>query len=180
LGYQPLREDILAWLKQDRDPTARFSTMIDLYGLPNDFPGQDAASGVTDPYKRVALIEAAFISDIKDRRFIPYIQLHEFESLLFADPTKLSEYYPEHADEIGPLAEVATAVGNPELIDEGKNSAPSKRIIACIPEYRFAKPTAGPIVAEAIGLPTLRKSCQHFNEWLEKLEALGTQTESQS
>lgn len=34
------------------------------------------------------------------------------------------------------------------------------------------KASAGPIVAEKIGLPTLRLKCEHFREWLGKLERL--------
>ena len=41
-----------------------------------------------------------------------------------------------------------------------------------IPEYEKRKKSAGPIVAEKIGLPTLRSKCEHFREWIERLETL--------
>ena len=174
VNYQPLREDIQNWIRQDRDENARFSTMIDLYGLPSDFPGVDQARRAIDPYQRVAILEQAFADDINSQRFIPYIQLHEFESLLLADQTKLCDYYGlERLEELTPLKEVLAAKKNPELIDDGEGTAPSKRIADCIPEYAMAKSTAGPIVAEAIGLMALRQACRHFNEWIERLEALG-------
>lgn len=53
-----------------------------------------------------------------------------------------------------------------------KNTAPSKRIIGQIPEYERMKVSAAPIVAEKIGLPTLRLKCTHFAEWLCTLEKL--------
>ena len=59
-----------------------------------------------------------------------------------------------------------------ELINDGDNTAPSKRIIGEIPEYEKMKPSAAPIVAEKIGLPTLRLQCKHFDEWLCRLEML--------
>ncbi len=31
--------DIQRWLSEDRSEEARFSTMVDLYSLPHDFPG---------------------------------------------------------------------------------------------------------------------------------------------
>jgi len=60
----------------------------------------------------------------------------------------------------------------PEKINDGNETAPSKRIIKEFPEYAPAKATAGPIIANSIGLPTIRKKCPHFNEWLTKLEQL--------
>ncbi len=61
-----------------------FTTMFDLYALPDDFPGYEAAKAIGEPYARVAALETAFAEAINDSRFIPYIQLHEFEALLFA------------------------------------------------------------------------------------------------
>jgi len=62
--------------------------MIDFYALPSDFPNCDACAHLRDPYQRVACVEKALADDIKYHRFIPYIQLHEFEALIFADPSK--------------------------------------------------------------------------------------------
>jgi hypothetical protein len=178
LRYKPLRDDLLAWIKQDQSPDAYFTTMIDLYGLPSDFPGFDQAQGTTDPYARVAILEQAFAADIGSQRVIPYIQLHEFEALLLTDYTKLCDYYgQERRVHLMPLDEAIAVEANPERIDDGENSAPSKRISACIPEYGRAKPTVGPIVAESIGLNAIRKACRHFNEWVEALECLGGGTQ---
>jgi hypothetical protein len=58
------------------------------------------------------------------------------------------------------------------LINDGEETAPSKRIGKEIPDYLGAKPTAGPIIAGKIGLETMRMKCPHFNEWLTKLENL--------
>ena len=60
--------------------------MIDLYALPKDFPGRSAQPrNPADPTPYVETLERAFGDDVGDRRFVPYIQLHEFEALLFAD-----------------------------------------------------------------------------------------------
>ena len=61
---------------------------------------------------------------------------------------------------------------SPELIDDGSQTSPSKRIVAEIPEYDGMKVSAGPIVAERIGLPTLRAKCKHFNAWLDQIGSL--------
>lgn len=174
LKYKPMRDDILGWVKQDISDDARFSTMIDLYALPNDFPGFEESKRFRNPYDRVAFLEQAFADDLNSQRFIPYIQLHEFEALLLADYRKLCDYYGQgRVADLQPLAEAIIAGQNPELIDDGEGTAPSKRIAACIPEYAVAKATAGPIVAGYIGLDTLRRACRHFGEWLGKLELLG-------
>jgi len=91
--YHAVRNDIGRWLKEDQNQDVCFTTMVDLYGLPNDFPGYDEAVAISDPYGRVKKLEIALEEDIGDRRFIPYIQLHEFEALLLSDPTAFGCYY---------------------------------------------------------------------------------------
>ena len=83
---------------------------------------------------------------------------------------KLDWEYFEHE---GAIASLVTMVGDtcPELINDGAETAPSKRILKQIPEYD--KVTAGWTVAEQIGLTTLRHKCPHFNDWLTRLEQLG-------
>jgi len=63
--------------------------------------------------------------------------------------------------------------GSPELIDDGHDTAPSKRIARLIPEYAGMKASAGPLIAAKIGLAAIRQRCSHFDEWLKKLESLG-------
>jgi hypothetical protein len=99
--------------------------------------------------------------------------LHEFEALLLACPRHLLVQFVGREQEIGELEALAASVASPELIDEGRDTAPSKRIIARLPQYEGMKASAGPVVARDIGLDTLRAKCRHFNEWLVHLEQLG-------
>jgi len=119
-------------------------------------------------------MEKALAEDINDPRFLPYIQLHEFEAVLLADPSKFATYYDGCTREIEQLQLLAATVASPELIDDGQQTAPAKRIAALIPAYADEKPIAGPIIAAAIGPETIRKRCPHFNAWLTRLENLGT------
>ena len=75
-----------------------------------------------------------------------------------------------YADEIirNPLASPSVK----DMIDDGIETAPSKRIAAEIPAYASVKASAGPLVAERIGLQTMRAKCCHFGEWIRKLEVL--------
>ena len=170
--YEQPYKDILSWMKEDQNPDARFTTVFDLYGLPKDFPGYEEAERVADPYAKVKMLENALQDNISDARFIPYLQLHEFEALLLSDPRQLKEQFPDKVAQIRRLVAIADSYGNPELIDDNPNTAPSKRIIAEIPEFAGMKPSAGPITALKIGLPNLRSSCLHFDEWVRKLELL--------
>lgn len=168
-NYAKAKNDILAWMREDPAQECRFTTMFDLYALPSDFPGQADAARSFDPYARVKHLENALKEDVGGDMFIPYIQLHEFEALLLADPRQLDWEYLEHDKPIQKLIDMMNG-RNPELINDGPETAPSKRILHEIPEYK--KATAGPAVAAHIGLAKLRKQCRHFNEWLTCLEQL--------
>ena len=170
--YALARKDIILWMKEDQNPDAFFTTMFDLYALPADFPGYDDARAIGDPRKRVAALENAVLEDIRHYRFIPHIQLYEFETLIFADPKKLEWNFLEHDGAIRSLMDIASGFASPELIDDGNETAPSKRIIRAIPEYADMKVSAGPLVLEKIGLAALREKCVHFSDWLTKLERL--------
>ena len=179
-AYATVRTDICTWMKEDRNPDVRFTTMFDLYALPGDFPGYAEAYRETDPYRRVVVLEEALAADINgelgDTRFVPYIQLHEFEALILADPKQLDWEFLEHDRGIERLVTmVEQEGGNPELIDDGQNTSPSKRIIAEIAEYAGNKATSGPLVTGRIGMPTLCERCRHFAEWIERLEKLGNE-----
>ena len=172
MRYAQAKSDIKAWIMEDQNPDARFTTMFDLYHLPTDFPGSKDAAQISDPYQRIRTLEDALSGDIADPRFIPYLQLHEFEALLLSDPQKLDSQFPDRSTGVQQLVELASTFGSPELVNDGDKTAPSKRIIDKIPEYEKTKRSAGPIVTEKIGLPTLRSKCEHFGEWLERLETL--------
>ncbi len=167
--YRHAHDDILEWAKRERSGNVRFTTMFDLYGLPGDFPGCEEAAKELDPYLRVKILEKAFKESIGDWRFIPYIQLHEFESLLFSDLQKLGAEFPDYSENIHKLTETTSKFSSPELINDGVTTAPSKRIIGAIPDYKIGKATWGSIIASKIGVPMLKSQCLHFREWIEQL-----------
>lgn len=172
--YEDAKREILMWMGMWPEGEARFTTMFDLYALPDDFPGYEGAWECSHPYDRVQRLEESLAQDIGPHRFIPYIQLHEFEALLFADIGKLAAPFPEsrHREAIARLHKVAGDFESPEHIDDDPDTAPSKRIIADIPEYDLRKDVAGVAAAEAIGLDVIRSKCRHFDDWLTKLEQL--------
>jgi len=170
--YQKAKNDLLRWMKEDQHTEVRFTTMFDLYALPNDFPYFDNAYKKSDPYEKITAIETSFKEDINDYRFIPYIQLHEYEALILSEPDKFDNMFPKYEHQIETLKELVKKFKSPELINDGKETAPSKRIINEIPSYKSLKKIAGVEIAEKIGLETIRIKCPHFDEWINKLETL--------
>ena len=171
--YAHVRNDLGRWLRERSAPNCRFTTLIDLYALPADFPGYAGAMGERDVQRRVAALESAFRADIADARdrFLPYIQLHEFEALLFSALEAFVYTFPDQEADVRRLVDVAQEFGSPEKIDDGHDTCPSRRIQSVFPGHR--KVLFGPMLALEIGLDPMRAACPHFNEWLGRLEALG-------
>lgn len=176
-SYLAWKRDITDWIKQEgHHPNFWFTTMFDLYGLEKvrEFPGYPEARTLIDPEAKVASLEAALERDIGFGRFIPYLQLHEFESLLLVDPTALKKMFIERAKAVEDLAREISETGCPaEHIDDGEETRPSGRISKHIPAYADNKVVAGTDAAGAIGLDRLVTACPHFGAWVKRLEKLG-------
>lgn len=160
-----------------RDPAAHVTTLFDLYALPQNFPGKTA---VTYPSKgsghqKATFLEAHMAQDIDQINFIPNLMVHEFEALLFVQPSKFADWTDSNKAVIA-LGDQAQKYTTPEDINDSPESAPSKRILKAMPEYQ--KTFHGPLIACEIGLDAMRRACPHFNEWLGKLEALLLLTET--
>ncbi|WP_458735657.1 DUF4276 family protein [Zobellella taiwanensis] len=151
-----------------QDSKAVVTTLIDYYGLPADFPGQ--TNPEQDAEKRAVAMEQALADDIQQPNFIPNLVLHEFEALLFCEPAKFADWLDDEAP-IAQLQAIKAQFASPELINNSPQTAPSKRILALVPEYR--KTLHGPFIAADIGLDAIRAQCPHFNRWIERLLALG-------
>jgi hypothetical protein len=172
--YQPMRNDLGNLLRQDARADARFTTMFDLYALHNGFPGWvDAEKQRHIPRERVLTLERAFAADVGDQRFIPHIQLYEFETILLCQPGNFALVYEDCAAGIASLQAAVAAATSPELVNDGDTTAPSKRIITLFPQYSGQKTTIGVELAHCVGIETTRLLCTHFDRWLKKLESLG-------
>lgn len=175
LSYQQVKRDLTFMIRGAQDSEQEvhyFTSMFDLYALPDDFPGYAEASALKD-YVQVAKLEEAFGKDVNCYKFIPYIQLHEFEALVLCDIGGLKDSYPNAATKLTGLKnEVTIQYGdNMELVDSGVDTAPSKRIIKALEdEYHYDKPKSGTEITDKIGVDTLRARCHHFNDWLTRIE----------
>ncbi len=171
--YPQARQDILTALKQDT--TGYCTTMLDYYAMPDSWPGRKTAR--QKPFaERSSTTEEAILADLSAElgppsnraRLIPYVQMHEFEALLFSHPTTLADGL-ELPDAMA-IQQIRDQFGSPEEIDDSQRTAPSKRILGLNGRYR--KPMHGVLIAQRIGLAAMRVECPHFNAWIEKLETL--------
>jgi hypothetical protein len=143
--------------------------MIDLYKIAGDIPGVKDTLNDSRPRQRVVHLEEQFAQSIGDHRFHPYIQLHEFESLLFTDLGILSEQYPALRKEIEELDErLKKHFQTPEEIN--RLTPPSYRIRQVVPDYD--KILDSVTALSKIGLPALRTRCPHFGQWCNFLESV--------
>ena len=154
------------------------STLIDLYKLDTGFPGH--AEAMARPYlaARLQALEAAFHADIvtysgcAPTRFIPHIQPHEFEALLFSDVGALTGMETGWAAALQALSAVRAAVASPEDINQGHATKPSSQLETLLQSPGYRKLRHGPIAAERIGLSRMEQECPHFSGWLAQLRAL--------
>jgi hypothetical protein len=169
-NFEKVRRDINRWLTEDK--SAYLTTMFDLYALPNDFPRFDEAMRKSNPYEKVRVIEEGFRKEINNSNFIPYIQLHEFEGLLFSNIEVIDEVMRPYQDrsQLDKLRDIRSQFATPEDINDGADTAPSKRLLNLYNFYN--KDVFGSRIAKRIGIDNISNECKHFNEWLVSLIGL--------
>lgn len=153
--YKAVEYFVCKILKQDQ--SAYCTTMIDLYALPYLFENHAK--------------DKTLLHLLEKGRFIPYIQAHEFEAILFSDPMILAEALRDIHDGLHELQSIVKSFPTPEDINDSRETAPSKRIRA-IYGRAYDKVVYGSLIAEDIGLVKIREKCPHFNQWLTELESL--------
>lgn len=147
--------------------------MVDYYGMPQ-WPGRTEANFRPFAQKAEA-VQEALARDVRSGmgrgfhrdRFIPYVSMHEFEALLFSDCGAFAQIMgvPEAAL---PLKAVLARFGDPEQINDSKETKPAARIQSVIKGYD--KVNFGPLAIQEIGLDVVRSQCRNFGYWLTRLE----------
>jgi hypothetical protein len=170
--WDKLKIQIETHLKSESD--AIVTTFIDYYGMyaKFQFPGWNEAQVYTDKNICLQKLEQAMLADIEpnlQQRFIPYLQLHEFEGLLFNDISIiLNQIPPDDLVGLEELKQIFADYDNPEMINNNKETAPSRRLKRIIRGYN--KVVYGDILSEAIGLARIRAKSPRFNNWITGLE----------
>ena len=143
------------------------TTLVDYYGF-KDVNGRPKAQ-----LEQTILNEAQTLitRNFEAYRVRPYVQMYEFEALLFSDISKfelLGDNWDSKAEK--KLQRICDTFETPEDINNSAQTAPSKRLGAIFPGYK--KFADGPLIAENIGLGKIRQACPLFNNWIGQLEKL--------
>ena len=172
--YSYLKEDVLRVVNES---DAIVTTMFDFYMIPKDTPGYPEAKSKLNHLQQVELMERSIYQDIiescigKRICFLPYLELHEFEAMLFSSDAGINEYFKEEAD-LKMFYSIQKSFPNPEDIDNGPMTAPSKRMEKIIPDYE--KPLYGNCMAMSIALDVIMDKCPHFRSRITGLTNLLT------
>jgi hypothetical protein len=150
------RGGVSSWAKISREirlllgdtSTTLLTTLIDYYGFPDDAPGM-ADRPIGSPYARVEYVESSLAGAVDSGRFLPHLVLHEIEAWVLADCSRLADLMG-NSNEIAQLARVVADGSGPEMVNDGIDTAPSKRIKAIYPQY--AKTLYGPLIIADIGI----------------------------
>jgi hypothetical protein len=173
-GGPAFKGGVSRWPKLERElrrllhdsSTTVLTTMFDYYAFPSDAPGMaDRPNG--SAYDRVRHVESALARALDDRRFLPNLVLHEIEAWVLADCGRLGEAMGDGRP-AAELERIVQQASGPELVNEGINTAPSKRIMNAY--SRYTKTVDGPMVIADAGLDSIRSSCPHMDSWLRGVE----------
>jgi hypothetical protein len=137
------------------------TTYFDFYGFKRKVEGETKES-----------LEARIASSVKEdlrERLIPYVQMYEFEGLLFSAPDIMAAVLHEDKLRQWAISVLADFGNDPEKINDSPMTSPSKRLLA---EARYLKTTHGPDILAQAGLELLRERCRGFHHWLMRLETL--------
>lgn len=172
--FERLLTDVKIRLKGDK--SCYCTTFYDFYALPTDFPGRSDAATKTSIADKADAINKGVQAELgkkldsnEMRRFIPYVQMYEFEALLFSDVKGFADgiYQPTIATK---LQSIRDGFDSPENINDDPNTAPSKRVQHLVNDYE--KPLYGTLAALKIGLGAMRQECALFDAWLNQLAQL--------
>ncbi|MCL2567098.1 MAG: DUF4276 family protein [Alphaproteobacteria bacterium] len=155
----PRIESILYLMSSNYDYV---TTLYDFYG----FEGQNIGE------TKESLCERIKTSGVLKTRsnIIPYIQMYEFEALLFSDLNILCKYMDDDPAVVQKYIELFQANlggAKPEQVNNSILTAPSKRIHAIFKRYK--KSIYGYTIAQEIGIHKIREMCPNFSNWLENL-----------
>lgn len=172
--FSRAKRDLELHLKQRSDTYV--TTFIDYYGT-KEWPGLDLVSPKALPAQIAKTVNEAtktqvvslFSEQQAERRFIPFVAVHEFEALLFSDTGILARQLGIDESKV---VTVISECGSPEAINNNPLTAPSKRLDAWSANGKFLKTTMGVTIAKKIGIEKIRNKCPLFNEWLKIFEEI--------
>ena len=141
------------------------TTFVDYFRIPTNTPHYEECIKLGSNKDIVVKLEQCIDENINDRRFFSYIQLHEFEALLFSNNNGFKEYFTEEQAKL--TNAIVNEFDNPEDINTDPKYAPSKRLLSIKENYN--KPIEGNLIALEIGINTMLERCPRFAAWVNEL-----------
>jgi len=172
--FDRVKKDLELHLKQRSDTYV--TTLVDYYGTSgwpglDEVPPQATAEVIAETVNAATKAKVVKLFDAQraEDRFIPNMAIHEFEAFHFSDSAVLASALdiPEET-----VVAVLNECGEPEAINNNRETAPSKRLDHLSKSDKFPKTTTGIAIAKEIGIETIRKKCPVFNAWLETFEEI--------
>ena len=164
VDYNHLKKTIKKILNS-RENDFVVTTFVDFFRIPDNLPNYEECIKLKSNKESCLKMEGFIDSDINDRRFFSYIQLHEFEALLFSNNKGFEVFFTE--EQAMKTNEIVNAFDNPEEINSKPETAPSKRMLSIKSNYN--KPIDGNLIALEIGISAMLERCPRFREWIQKL-----------
>lgn len=170
--YQHIKTDLINCIYESN---VLVTTLIDFYALPKDFPKYEDAKKIVNRANRLTFLEKAIVEDLeseKDQEFpnlLPYIQLHEFEALVFSSIDAIKSLYSNEDAKFNELEQIIVAYPNPENINDSPQTAPSKRLKNDQLIRGYNKINDGIMIIEEAGIETVLRKCLRFKGWVETL-----------
>lgn len=109
--------------------------------------------------ERVAALERDLENDIRDTRFHPYVQLHEFEVLLFSSNAGFETYFDAKFSR--QTKGIINEFPNPEDINSAQETAPSNRLLSI--NRGYGKVLEGNLIALEVGIDAMLRRCPRFS-----------------
>lgn len=163
VNYEHLKNDIKKLLSSEKSDFV-VSTFVDFFKIP-EVPQKERWEKKATHIEQVEEMEQCIAENINDSRFIPYIQLHEFEALLFSSNKGFESFFSE--DNAKDTQHIIDTFNNPEDINTTPTGAPSKRLLAIKDDYD--KVIEGNLIALEVGINDILAKCPRFRAWIEKL-----------
>ncbi|QEK51034.1 DUF4276 family protein [Pedobacter aquae] len=158
VGYDKFKNEVKRTLAQGN---VIVTTFIDFFRIPTDFPSYTTDSSLVDK------IENAIHTDFNNHpNFIPYIQLHELEALMFSNIAGFDLVIDDQKS-LDKIKKIIDDYPNPEDINNSPATAPSKRLEKI---YNYDKTGDGEMIFEMIGIDAIIEKCPRFANWLKVLE----------
>jgi len=138
------------------------TSFIDFFRLPGDFPGYTSNSG------QIAEIEKSVWEHFqRNPDFIPYIQRHELEALMFSSREGF-ELVIDDGRKLQQIDQILDQYANPEDINNSPETAPSKRLARI---FGYDKVDDGELIFGMMTIESILEKCRRFAEWVKMIES---------